>query len=201
MVDNDEVRFGTIYSHNDIPDDERTGLLIQWCRRFDQLGLAPQTTGNLSFRTDRGFIITATGFRLGDIDIDSLVEVAGIEVESEQIMVSVNGGAVPSKESLLHAEIYHLRPGINAVFHIHDQVVIPNADEVGLTSTEGEQNRGSLELVREVNRLLCQVADVRYFVIRGHGIISLGETMEKAGRLVEDVNRFVAEYIQKKTKR
>ena len=104
-------------------------------------------------------------------------------------MVYTKGKTVPSKESLLHSGIYQSRPEINAVFHIHDQLVVILADELMLPSTEGEQPRGSYELAKEVDRVLGLTKDTKYLVLRNHGIISMGETLEEAGRLVEDMNK------------
>ena len=192
------VRFETVFVSNNPPDEDRVNELIYWSRRFDELGLAPKSAGNLSFRTKNGFIITATGVALKAAERENLVEVLKVEMEKEQIVVYVRGKEVPSKESVLHSEIYGLRPEINAVFHIHDLLVVELADELKILCTEGEQPRGSYELVTEVNRLLRLTPDANYIVLRNHGIISMGETLEEAGKLAEDINKTAQDVAQKK---
>ncbi len=192
------VRFETVFLSKNPPDEDRVNELIYWSRRFDELGLAPKSAGNLSFRTENGFIITATGVALKAAERENLVEVLKVETGKEQIVVHVRGKEVPSKESILHSEVYGLRPEINAVFHIHDLSVVELADDLKILCTEGEQPRGSYELVTEVNRLLCFTLDVNYIVLRNHGIISIGETMEKAGKLAEDMNRAAQNVAQKR---
>lgn len=183
------VRFETVFSSRNPPEDDRIGQLIYWCQRFDKLGLAPRSAGNLSFRTEKGFIITATGVTLRDAAKENLAEVLKVEMDEVQMVVYAKGKVVPSKESVLHSGIYHSRPEINAVFHIHDQLVVELADELNLPCTEGEQPRGSYKLAKEVNRLLGLTRDARYLVLENHGVISIGETLDEAGRLVEDINK------------
>ena len=149
-------------------------------------------------RTEKGFIITATGMALQDVDKDSLVEVTKVEIEPARIVVSVSGKLIPSKESVLHSEIYRLRPEINAVFHIHDELVVGLADELKLPCTQGEQPRGSYELVKEVNRLLGIAREAKYLVLEKHGVIALGETLEEAGRLIEDTSKMARNTAQRR---
>ena len=192
------VRFETVFVSKSPPDEDRVNELIYWSRRFDELGLAPKSAGNLSFRTKNGFIITATGVALKAAERENLVEVLKVETGKEQIVVNVRGKEVPSKESILHSGIYGLRPEINAVFHIHDLLVVELADELKILCTEGEQPRGSYELVTEVNRLLRLTPDANYIVLRNHGVISMGETLEEAGKLAEDMNKAAQNVAQKK---
>jgi len=192
------VRFETLYLSKSPPCDERIDQLVYWCRRFDKLGLAPRSAGNLSFRTKQGFIITATGLELRAVKEANLVEVVKVETDNKQTIVYVKGRMVPSKESVLHSSIYDLRSEINAVFHTHDQLVVELADELKLPCTEGEQPRGSHELVKEVQRMLRLMKDVRYLVLRNHGVIAMGETMEAAGSLAEDMNRMAQDFAQRK---
>jgi len=192
------VRFETLFLSKNPPRDERIDQLVYWCQRFDKLGLAPRSAGNLSFRTKQGFIITATGLELRAVKKGDLVEVVKVETDNKQTLVYVKGRMVPSKESVLHSSIYDLRSKINAVFHTHDQLVVELADELKLPCTEGEQPRGSHELVKEVQRMLRLMKDVRYLVLRNHGVIAMGETMETAGSLAEDMNRMARDFAQRK---
>jgi len=192
------VRFETVFLGKNPPTDERTNQLIYWAKRFDKLGLAPKSAGNLSFRTKKGFIITATGVELRATEKENLVEVVKVEIDKDQILVYAKGRVVPSKESVLHSGIYDLRPEINAVFHTHDELVLEFTDELKLPCTEGEQPRGSYELAKEVRRLLSLAKNAKYLVLRNHGVIAVGETLEEAGRLAEDMNRMGRNMIQEK---
>jgi len=192
------VRFDTVFLSKSPTEDEKTNQLIYWCKRFDELGLVPKTAGNLSFRTQKGFIITAMGFAVRDAGKDNLIEVLKVEIKEGQILVHIKGKVIPSKESVLHAGVYELRPEINAIFHVHDQLVLESANELKLPHTEVEQPGGSYELAKEVYKLLGQIKDIKYIVLKNHGVISIGESMEEAGRLVEDMNKMARNVAQKK---
>jgi len=179
------IGFETVFLSEEPPEDSRIDRLIDWCQRYHKLGLVPKGTGNLSFRAEKGFVITGSGVNLGGIKREDLVKVSRVEIAGEQVLVYVEGRVAPSKESLLHAEIYNLRAEINAVFHTHSRMRLSWADEMGISLTEKGQLPGSHELVGEVRKLLSLNREVKYFGLRGHGIVSIGETLEEAGRLAE----------------
>ncbi len=91
-----------------------------------------------------------------------------------------------------------MRPEINAIFHAHDQSALEFADELKIPCTEREQLRGSYELAKEANKLLGLRKDIKYFVLRKHGVISMGETMEEAGRLAEYMNKMARNKTQRR---
>lgn len=189
MTGSTGLRFKTIFLSKHPLEDERAGRLLYWCRRFHRLGLTPKSAGNLSFRTEQGFIITGTGINLETIDKEELVEVSGIEIKSGQTLVYARGQVIPSKESLLHSEIYTLRADVNVVFHVHDPLVLEFTDKLKIPCTETEQPRGSDELVQEAGKLLGRISDISYFVLRNHGVVALGENLDETGRLTEDINK------------
>jgi L-fuculose-phosphate aldolase len=152
------------------------------------MDIAPISAGNLSFRTKNGFIITGAGIDLNNLSPESLVEVVGIETETARIILLARGRVVPSRESLMHTAIYALKPGISAIFHTHDQSVLTHAEELKLPVTAQYQPAGSQELAQEVTNLLSSSQDINYIVLRNHGIIALGETLEAAGKLAESMN-------------
>lgn len=185
MIENTSLRFETIFLNKNPPDDERINELLCWAKKLHKSGLAPDSAGNLSFRTGRGFVITGTGTDFGAIKKEELVEVLRIAMEEGQFLVYAEGRVLPSWETLLHSEIYGLRTEINAVFHIHDQMVLEFADELKVPCTGREWPAGSYELAEEVNKLLNLRKDINYFVLKDHGVIAMGETLEEVGRHVE----------------
>jgi ribulose-5-phosphate 4-epimerase/fuculose-1-phosphate aldolase len=74
-------------------------------------GLTHGSTGNLSLRTDEGFLMTPTGSSLGALDPArlSVLDAAGRHV----------AGDAPTKEALLHLAMYRERPRDTAVVHLH----------------------------------------------------------------------------------
>jgi ribulose-5-phosphate 4-epimerase/fuculose-1-phosphate aldolase len=156
------TKFRTVFARRAVSGDERLGELLKWCRRWAALGLVGDTVGNLSFRTVNGFIINRTAGDLGGITRQEFVEV--LEADRDARQLTVAGLYEPSSESLMHAGIYAAR--------------------LGLPLTAREQPYGTPELVAEI----LEVLDGHKLVImRDHGFVSLGGTMEEAGRVAEDV--------------
>jgi ribulose-5-phosphate 4-epimerase/fuculose-1-phosphate aldolase len=74
-------------------------------------GYTHGSTGNLSMRTDDGYVMTPTGSSLGALDPARLavLDRAGNHV----------AGDAPTKEALLHLAMYRERPRDTAVIHLH----------------------------------------------------------------------------------
>lgn len=74
-------------------------------------GLTHGSTGNLSARTETGFLMTPTGVSLGDLDPGRL---AILDATGRPI-----AGDPPTKEAALHLAMYRQRPRDAAVVHLH----------------------------------------------------------------------------------
>lgn len=160
--------------------------LIKWCHFFDKHQLAPPypdgSAGNLSFRINpekNEFIITGTQIGLkNNLTENQFVKV--IDVDFSNLKIKVNGFIKPSSESILHWAIYNVRPEINAIFHGHSLEILEKAKENNWTITKNEVPYGTHELVKEV----LNVIDNQDFVIlKNHGFLAFGKTMEEAGNL------------------
>ena len=85
--------------------------LVEIGRMLYGRGLSPGTSGNLSVRTDDGFLMTPTNSSLGSLDPDRLsrLDADGGHVDGEP----------PTKEVWLHLAMYAERPEANAIVHLH----------------------------------------------------------------------------------
>lgn len=181
------TKFRTTFTQRDPPADERIPELVQWCRRFAELGLASEGAGNLSFRSASGFIVSRTAADLASIEPEEFVEV--IRTDPAKREVTASGAHEPSSESLTHAAIYGARPDVNAVFHGHSDELLGAATRLGLPLTEREHPYGTPELAAEVVTML---RGHLLLVIRNHGALFLGRTMRESGRRAERVLAQVA---------
>ena len=77
---------------------------------FDR-GLTHGSTGNVSAKTDGGWILTPTGSSLGRLDPARLSK---LDWQGKLL-----AGDPPSKESFLHLAMYQERPSNGAVVHLH----------------------------------------------------------------------------------
>ncbi|UCH10731.1 MAG: class II aldolase/adducin family protein [Fidelibacterota bacterium] len=188
------IKFRTVFKGREVLDLEPLADLGSWCRRLAEAGLAPSgaegSAGNLSFRHGDGFVITATGVNLQHVEEGDFTEV--LEADRRKLTVVVRGPKEPSSESLMHSFIYEHRQEIQAVFHGHDELILRYGARLGLGVTELAQPYGTPALVEEVGKVLARHT---YLVLRGHGFVALGDTMEAAGhealRWHEEAQRYL----------
>jgi 3-dehydro-4-phosphotetronate decarboxylase len=94
-----------------VSDNALREMLCAFGRSLFARGLTHGSTGNLSLRTDRGFIMTPTGCSLGELDPARL---AVLDANGTHVQ-----GDAPTKEALLHLAMYRQRPRDGAVVHLH----------------------------------------------------------------------------------
>ena len=140
-----KIRFNIIFVSDEIPSDARIEELKEWGERFQKNGLTPEIegnyTGNLSFRSEEGFIITASGLKSKeDLSNDCFVYVKSYDEQSNTVYVE--GKRQPSSEAVMHFLIYKAREEINAIFHGHNEAIIANAEKFKLPVTEEEHEPG-----------------------------------------------------------
>jgi 3-dehydro-4-phosphotetronate decarboxylase len=75
------------------------------------LGLAPGATGNINTRLAHRLLVTPTNSRLGRLDP---ARIARLDRDGRHV-----GGDPPSKEAFLHQSMYEMRPGAQAIVHLH----------------------------------------------------------------------------------
>jgi ribulose-5-phosphate 4-epimerase/fuculose-1-phosphate aldolase len=178
-----KIRFNTVFVSDRILSVSKLGGLKKWSKIFQESGLTPEVqgnfTGNLSFRSKDGFVITASGLKDKE-DLEDICFVYVKAYDEQDNTFFVEGQTKPSSESIMHHLIYKTFGDVNAVFHGHNDTIIAHAEELGLPVTEKEYESGTVELAKEVLKVL---GDHKLIVLRNHGFVSLGNTMKKAGEL------------------
>lgn len=147
---------------------------------LNEAGMTPENAGNLSVRTESGMLITVGGKNKGELAERDVVEVVGFDGD----VADVRGSREPSSETPMHWEIYERYPGVNAVIHVHDELIVGNIDKVGYPVTE-ETEYGTSEQAEMVGEM---IGLKNYVVIRGHGIVSAGKTLGECLELVFKVH-------------
>lgn len=187
------VKFRTELLSAAAPADARLEELKAWCAEFHRRGFAPPyggfSQGNLSFRIrpdEDTFVITGSQVGWKDqLADDRFVTVHGCDMERG--IVSASGTRDPSSESMLHFAVYRARKDVQAVFHGHSREILRCAERPShIPETREAQPYGSLELVRGVLDVLGK-AD--FVILKRHGFISLGRSMEEAGKRAIEVHR------------
>ncbi|MCK4358517.1 MAG: class II aldolase/adducin family protein [Candidatus Cloacimonetes bacterium] len=189
------IKFQTLFLEKDIPQFSQINELKKWGKKFSEMGFIPHyknekesdrlsSAGNLSFRNNNGFIITASYSDLANLRDEDFVEVKNVELNRKKIWV--NGRKDPSSESMLHYTIYQKRSDINAIFHGHCKELLENFIELGLKSTVYSAPYGSLKLVNSVIEVL---GNENFLIMKDHGFLSLGESPEEAGSIILNINK------------
>lgn len=162
--------------------------LAHWCAVLDREGMTPEedgaSTGNLSFRTPSGFVITAsnTAFKRG-LSTDDFVEVLRVDLRgANEGIIHYHGGGqrglVPSSDTLVHHAIYAARTDVNAVLHGHDPYILAAGESLGAPITTRVVEHGTpLDAELTVQAL----AGADYCVRRDHGFIATGRDLDRAG--------------------
>jgi len=184
------VKFNTQFVSKSAPENIYTEDLRYWCKVFHDNGLTPPyeggSSGNLSFRekkTENAFIIT--GSRIGlkhDLTDDKFVRVHACSIEKNSVYAS--GKIEPSSESLMHFAIYNQRKEINAIFHGHSPEILAHSSGLKLPVTHREEPYGSVKLAKSVLEVL---EDHSVIIVKNHGFVALGKTMEEAGQITLDL--------------
>ncbi len=178
-----KIRFNTVFVSGRIPSDVKIVELKEWSEKFQRNGLTPEVegnyTGNLSFRSGEGFVITASGLKSKEnLADDCFVYVKAYDEKTNTFIVE--GKRKPSSESIMHHLIYKKCKDVIAVFHGHNDLIVTNAEKLKLPVTEKEYESGTIDLAKEVVNVL---GDNKLIVLKNHGFVSLGTTMNEAGEL------------------
>ena len=183
------IKFKTVFLSDEAPNDKEIEDLKHWCNQFHKnnltLPIEGASTGNLSFRTEDGFIITASMLKTKEnLSNDCFVYVDNYDVYKNTIYAE--GKREPSCESIMHFLVYNSRDDINAIFHGHDKSIVKNAEKLKLPVTEEEAPAGTIELANEV---LAVLGDNNFIVIKNGGFVSFSRTMKEAGELALKIHK------------
>ena len=174
--------------------------IIRTSLRMNELGINQGKSGNVSARSEHGFLVTPTG-------------IAYEETKPEQI-VAMNmdgtheGSVLPSSEWRFHRDIYAARIEVNAIVHTHapyattlacmDRDIPPFHYMVAVAgggdircapyATFGTQQLSDHVLIALQGRLACLMSH--------HGMIACGESLQKALALAVEVESLARMYWQ-----
>lgn len=93
---------------------------------FDR-GLTSGSTGNISVRTEDGWLMTPTGSSMGETDP---ARISKLDAQGRQV-----SGDPPTKEACLHRAMYEKRTRAKAVVHLHSTHSVAVSCLCGLDST------------------------------------------------------------------
>ena len=173
--------------------------IIETAIAFNTSGLSVSTSGNLSARTSQGYLITPTG-----IPYHQLKEADIVEMDLQGNVVY--GDLKPSSEWHFHQDIYLAREEINAIVHVHSDyatgiactrqdipafhymVARAGGDSIRCAeyATFGTDALSQNAVKALQGRNACLLAN--------HGMIALGESIDSAYKLAEEIENIAKQY-------
>ena len=173
--------------------------LVAAARHVAALGLNHGKSGNVSARTDGGFLITPSGKSYDALGCDDLVAVEGGEPRGER---------KPSSEWRLHRDIYARRAEAGAIVHTHSsyattlaclrrpipalhyEIAFAGGGDIRCApyATFGTQELSDHALAALEGRSACLMAN--------HGVVAFASTVEQAVVLADKVEELARLYWQ-----
>ena len=183
--------------------------LLATVKEMDRLGLVSGSSGNASVRNDapgspNAFLVTPAALPYPSMTSDQLVSV-------DDDLNEIDGGGVPSSESLLHLAIYRARPDVNAVMHTHSvyatalgvagRPLPPIVDELvvyvgGQVEVAEYESPGSDALAQAG---VDALGDRRAVLLPHHGMFAVADTVSEALRVCALVERVAQVFINAET--
>jgi L-fuculose-phosphate aldolase len=172
--------------------------IIEAALEMERLDLTRGSSGNISLRTEMGFLVTPSGMPPRTLQPEDLVEMAMDGTPS--------GHRKPSSEWRFHRDIYAARPEIGAIVHSHPPFGIALASHgrgipafhymVAMAggrdircapyATYGTQELSDHAVMALEGRFACLLAN--------HGMIAAGKTLERAVALAVEVESLAEGY-------
>ncbi len=173
--------------------------IIETAIEFNTSGLSVGTSGNLSVRTSKGFLITPTG-----IPYHQLKEADIVEMDLKGKVIQ--GDLKPSSEWHFHQDIYLEREEVNAIVHVHSDyatgIACTRQDIPAfhyMVAKAGGNSIRCAEYATFGSEALSENAvkaleDRRACLLANHGMIILGEDLDSAYKLAEEVENLAKQY-------
>jgi L-fuculose-phosphate aldolase len=158
--------------------------VIKTCLAMNEEGINQGTSGNVSVRTDEGFLITASGIPYKKMKPEHVVE---MDLEG-----GYRGDYFPSTEWRMHMDIFKARPEAQAIVHVHSTYATAMAclrkDIPSFHYMIGIAGGASLRVsdyaefgTQELSDTMLKAMEGRSgCLLANHGQICFGDTLDKA---------------------
>jgi ribulose-5-phosphate 4-epimerase/fuculose-1-phosphate aldolase len=202
MIDEGYTKFTVHWDDRSPLDHPAVAELERWRRPLFAAGLIghyPESGvgyGNLSMRVEGSRLFVVSGTRTGHLAHTDRRHYALVtRANMEQNSVRCTGETQASSETLTHAAMYELDLSINAVVHVHSELLWERLKDRAPTTDAGVAY-GTPEMASEFKRLYrtTSLPDTRVAVMAGHesGLVTIGGSLEEAALRILSLH---AEYV------
>jgi L-fuculose-phosphate aldolase len=172
--------------------------LLNVVKQLSALSLNKGTAGNVSVRTEDGFLITPSGMEVAEMTPNCMVQM--------HMNGSFENHKKPSSEWRIHRDIHQAREDVNAVVHVHSMfattlaclnlnipafhymIAVSGGDSIRCApyALFGTQALSDYALKALVSRKACLLAN--------HGMIAVGRDLEDALRVTLEIENLCEQY-------
>jgi L-fuculose-phosphate aldolase len=172
--------------------------VIQICRAMNASGINQGTSGNVSVRTDEGFLITASGIPYDVMEPEHIVEM--------DLDAGYRGDYIPSSEWRMHHDVFKARPEAGAIVHTHSIYAtalstlrkdIPAFHYmIGVTGGVSLRVSDYAEFGTQAlsDTMLKAMKDRAACLLANHGQIAFGPNLDKALWLATEIETLCHQY-------
>jgi L-fuculose-phosphate aldolase len=172
--------------------------VIRVCRQMNEMGINQGTSGNVSARTEEGFVITASGIPYDVMDIEHIVEM--------DLDGGYYGKYLPSTEWRMHMDIFKARPEAGAIVHTHSIYATALATlrkdipafhyMIGVTGGPSLRVSDYSEFGTQAlsDTMLKALEDRTACLLANHGQIAFGPSLDKALWLAGEIEALCQQY-------
>jgi L-fuculose-phosphate aldolase len=172
--------------------------VIETCLKMNAEGINQGTSGNVSVRTDEGFLITASG-----IVYEKMKPVQVVEMDLEG---NYRGEYLPSTEWRMHMDVFRARPEAKAVVHVHSPYATALAClrkdvpafhyMIGVTGGTSLRVSGYAEFgTQELSDAMLKAMEGRTAcLLANHGQICFGPSLSRALWLAGEIETLCHQY-------
>ncbi len=172
--------------------------VIETCLKMNAEGINQGTSGNVSVRTDEGFLITASGIAYEKMKPAHVVE---MDLEGRY-----RGEYLPSTEWRMHMDIFCARPEAKAIVHVHSPYATALAClhkdvpafhyMIGVTGGTSLRVSGYAEFgTQDLSDTMLKALEARTAcLLANHGQICFGPSLSKALWLAGEIETLCHQY-------
>lgn len=172
--------------------------IIATCLRMNSEGINQGTSGNVSARTDEGFLVTASGIPYALMEPLHVVEM--------DLDGGYRGEFLPSTEWRMHMDIYRTRPEAGAIVHTHSIYATALAClrrdipafhyMIGVTGGTSLKVSDYAEFgTQELSKAMLKALQSRTAcLLANHGQICFGSDLDKAVGLAREIETLCQQY-------
>lgn len=186
------IKFQPVKIGENIPNNEELQELINlraFLKKHGLIGMLPDGIGfgNVSTRTNKGIIITAS--QTGNIDNvrpKDFVFVTNYDLQQNKVLFT--GIHQPSSETLTHAAIYEANPKVKFIAHFHSTPIWQKLLYCNI-KTNGNAPYGTIEIALEAKQFVQNTGNVTgIFALSGHcdGVVAYSDEISKLIQVISE---------------